>query len=293
MPEQEVVQKPAAAPSAPRRFEIPAFADQTVETVEKPTPSSPPAEGEKAPAQNTAEQAPATPPGSETKPATDEQPDKRQSRRFERRLDKAYRREAEQRARADLLEKQIAELKPKAQVDPGAPKLEDFTDIEEYAKAKAKHETDKAVRTLRETQLAETRKQQEKKFVEAWESKVAKVDSKYDDWDEIVGELKPNMPWSMAVMEADNGEDIAYYLGKNLKEAEQIASLSPLSQVRAIGRLEAKLAAEPPKPKTPSKAPAPLTPVTGAAPVVTDVPSEQDDIGPWIKKRSKQVHGRR
>ena len=94
-------------------------------------------------------------------------------------------------------------------------------------------------------------------------------------------------------VEAENAEDVAYYLGKNPKEAERIVSLPTLSQVREIGKLEAKLLAEPAKPKTPSKAPAPITPLTGAAPVTTDVPSENDEIGTWIKRRSKQVHGKR
>jgi hypothetical protein len=70
-------------------------------------------------------------------------------------------------------------------------------------------------------------------------------------------------------------------------------ALSPTAQIREIGKLEHRLAAEPPKPKTPSKAPAPITPLTGTAPVVSDVPTESDDVGAWIKKRNKQLYGQR
>src|SRR3990167_5985358 len=101
-----------------------------------PAPEAP-AEGETTPAQNTAEQAPATAPEGE-KPATDQDPEKqRGSRRLERRLDKAYKRAAEQQARADFLEKQLSEYRAKATPasEPGTPKLESFDDIEKYAEA--------------------------------------------------------------------------------------------------------------------------------------------------------------
>ena len=39
-------------------------------------------------------------------------------------------------------------------------------------------------------------------------------------------------------MEAENGDDIAHYLGKNPKEAHRIAQLHPRSQIREIGKLE-------------------------------------------------------
>lgn len=264
------------------------------------TPPAAPAESAapQAPAQNTAEQAPASQPGSETKPDTDgDDPEKRrQSRRFERRLDKAYRREAEARARADLLEKQLAEVRAQARPadDPGAPRLENFKDIEEYAAAKAKHEADKALKEHQAKQRTEAQKREQAELLEAWEAKAERAASKYDDFEEVVGEMTPNSALAVAIMEAENSEDIAYYLGKNLKEAERIAKLSPRAQIREIGRLEEKLLANPPtKPKTPSKAPAPINPVTAAAPVATDTPSESDDIGQWIKKRQKQVYGSR
>jgi hypothetical protein len=275
-----------AAPEAP---EAPAAPPQA--------PAAAAAEGDTAVAQNTAEQAPATAPEGE-KPATDQDPEKkRESRRFERRLDKAYRKAAEATARAEFLEKQLNELRAKAtpadSADPAAPKLEHFDDIEKYAAARAKYEADKAVKDYQTRQQGETQKQAQARLVQEWETKAERGGGKYDDFDEVVGDIKPTAPWSMALMEAENGDEIAYYLGKNIKEAQRIASLPPVSQIREIGRLEAKLAAEPQKPKTPSRAPAPITPLTGAAPVVSDVPSDQDDTGAWIKKRSKQVHGNR
>src|SRR5258708_4352953 len=56
----------------------------------------------------------ATPPGDKKPATTDEQPEKPGKNRFERRLDKAYRKAAEAQGRADFLEKQLAEARQQA-----------------------------------------------------------------------------------------------------------------------------------------------------------------------------------
>jgi len=286
---------PAAAPSAPRRFEIPAFADLTADAV-TPAPAAPAASTPevKPEAQNTGTEAtPAKPEGEKPEEVTPEQAAKREGRRFERRLDKAYRKAAEAQARAELLEKQLAEFKqPKA--PEGAPTLEQFDyDPEKYAAAKADYAKAEAAKEFEAKQRTEAGKQFTQKLQTDWEEKAERGADKYDDWQETVGELQPNNPFMHAIMEAENGEDVAHYLGTHPKEAERIAKLPPLSQVREVGKLEAKLLAKPAEPKTPSKAPAPITPLTGAAPVVSDVPSETDDLRDWMRKRNKQVHGSR
>jgi hypothetical protein len=282
----------AVAPSgSPRRFEIPD--DEIVD----------PAASAQKPAQNNgAEATPATPEAKpEEKPegekpegeVTPEQAAKREGRRFERRLDKAYRQRAEALARAELLEKQLAEVRqPKA--PEGAPKLEDFDyDPEKYAAAKADFAKSQAQKEFETKQREQVNKQAQAKLLTEWEEKVSRAEDKYDDFAEVVGDLQPTNPLISAIMEAENGEDIAYHLAKHPKEAQRIANLSPFSAAREIGKLEAKLASKPEKPQTPSKAPAPITPLSGAAPVRTDVPNENDDTADWIRKRSKQVHGNR
>ena len=283
---------PAApvASATPTRYEIPVLADQTVETIAV-------AEDAK-PVQNTgAEATPATP---EAKPepeeVTPEQAAKREGRRFERKLDKAFRQRAEAQAKADILEKRLAELE-KAQAPratEGEPTLEKFDfDPEKYATAKAEYAKTQAAKDFETKQRTESQQKAHQKLISDWETKAERGADKYDDWTEKVGELKPTAPFVAALMEADNGDDIAHYLGSNPKEAQRISQLPPLSQVREIGKLEAKLLSTPEKPKTPSKAPAPITPLTGVAQIATEVPSEEDDMATWIKKRQKQVYGKR
>lgn len=273
MPEDQVLGAPAPAPAAPSPAEAPVV-----------TPDG----------QNTADPAAAAPPDGD-KPETPEQAEKRGQRRFERRIDRLTRRAAEAEARAQLYEKQLAEAKATSTPsDPGKPRLEQFDDVEKYASATAKYESEKALREHSAKQSAEAHKARAGEIVTQWETKASRAEGKYEDFDDVVGELTPTTPFAMAIMEAENAEDVAYFLGKNIKEAERISRLPPLSQIREIGKLEAKLLADPPtKPKTPSKAPEPIKPLTGAAPAVTEVPTERDDMKSWMAKRQKQVHGRR
>jgi chromosome segregation ATPase len=274
----------AAAPVAPAPAAPSAPAAQATTA-----PNTAPAEG--GTAQNTADQAAAAQPDEKTE--TPDQAEKRGKSRFERRISRLHREAAEARAERDLLKRQLDELKPKPADDAATPRLEQFKDIEEYAAAKAKYAEEKALKDHTAKQQQESNRQAQAKLTEAWSEKVESASDKYEDWDEVVGELKPTSPWASAIMEAENGPDIAHYLGTNLKEAQRIASLPPLAQIREIGRLEEKLAAAPPQEKTPSKAPAPVKPLTGATPA--EAPNMQDtaDIGKWIKNRTKQVHGAR
>ena len=150
----------APAPKPVRRFEIP---DEAV--VAESAPAAPTAPVEP---QNTGEQAtPATPEGEAPEKAepevTPEQAAKREGRRFERRLDKAYRKAAEAQARADLLEKQLSEVRQQSQpkVAEGAPTLEQFDyDPEKYAQAVADHKFKQAEKERESKQREETTKQE-------------------------------------------------------------------------------------------------------------------------------------
>jgi len=128
-------------------------------------------------------------------------------------------------------------------------------------------------------------------LVNEWDRKVEAVDSKYEDFAQVVGEIVPDSAFAAAIMDADNGPDIAYYLAKNEKEFDRIQAMNPIAQVRELGRLQAKLEATPVKPKVPSKAPAPITPLSGdSATPNAGEPSDDDDINAWMDKRNKQVH---
>ena len=90
-----------------------------------------------------------------------------------------------------------------------------------------------------------------------------KAREKYDDFQQVA--YNPNLPITTVMAEtikaSEVGPEVAYYLGTNAKEAERISKLSPLLQAKEIGKIEAKVAANPPVAKTTS-APAPLSPAS-------------------------------
>ncbi len=174
---------------------------------------------------------------------------------------------------------------------PGEPKLADFDfDPEKYAQAKAEFAARQTEQKLTAKQQEAQQKQFRQQLTSGWEEKVDGAEDKYPDFAQIVGELTPDTPFTAAIFEADNGPDIAYYLGKHPKEAQRIAGLHPMSQIREIGKLEAKLALEPEKPKAPSKAPAPVATLSGTSPAEPKSISDPNlPFKEFLKMRNKQL----
>lgn len=136
------------------------------------------------------------------------------------------------------------------------PVADSFTDPEEYAQALA---LQKAQELVAQRDAAK----QQAEIMEAYADSEEKVRDKYDDYDQVA--RNPNVPITEVMAEAiyasDVGPEVAYYLGTNIKEASRISRLTPFLQAKEIGKIEAKLASDPPVKKT-SNAPAPISPVT-------------------------------
>jgi hypothetical protein len=100
-------------------------------------------------------------------------------------------------------------------------------------------------------------------MLEAYQDREEEARNKYDDFEQVAYNPKLPVTETMAqtIQASEIGPDVIYWLGSNPKEAERIARLNPLLQAREIGRIEAKIASNPPAKKT-STAPAPIAPVT-------------------------------
>jgi len=103
-------------------------------------------------------------------------------------------------------------------------------------------------------------------ILESYQEREEAARDKYDDFEQVA--YNPKLPITNVMAEtiqsSDIGPELAYYLGSNPKDAERIARMTPLGQAKEIGKIEAKLAAEPPVKRTTS-APAPISPVTARA----------------------------
>ena len=147
--------------------------------------------------------------------------------------------------------------KAKSQPVPSEPlKADDFADAQTYAEALAERKAQELLaKRDADAERAAT--------LDAYHDREEEARNKYDDFEQVAYNPKLPVTETMAqtIQATENGPDVIYYLGSNPKEAERIARLSPLLQAREIGKIEAKLGANPPAKKT-STAPAPIAPVT-------------------------------
>ena len=152
-----------------------------------------------------------------------------------------------------------AEMQARQSMPLEIPPVDQFESPEAYAEALAVR---KAEELIAQRELQKQRAQLEDAYAEREEE----ARGKYDDFERVA--YNPQLPVTDVMAEtikaSDIGPDLAYWLGSNPKEAERISRLSPLLQAREIGKIEAKLAFEPPKKKTTS-APEPIRPVTARA----------------------------
>lgn len=104
---------------------------------------------------------------------------------------------------------------------------------------------------------------QHSQVLESYQEREESARDKYDDFEQVAYNPKLSITNAMAetIQSSDIGPELAYYLGSNPKDAERISRMTPLSQAKEIGKIEAKLASSPPVKKTTS-APAPISPVT-------------------------------
>jgi len=146
-------------------------------------------------------------------------------------------------------ETQIVKAAPTASVD-------QFESPEAYAEALAYQ---KAEELIAKREAAK----QQSAVLESYQEREESAREKYDDFEQVA--YNPKLPitnvMAEAIQSSDIGPDLAYYLGSNPKDAERISRMSPLSQAKEIGKIEAKLSNNPPVKKTTS-APAPISPVT-------------------------------
>ncbi len=86
-----------------------------------------------------------------------------------------------------------------------------------------------------------------------------------DDYSQVINTLTATIPIQVdvvsAIQQAENGPELAYYLGQNLDVADNISRMSPVLAAMEIGKISVQLSAGKKTAKPASKAPHPVTPV--------------------------------
>jgi len=139
------------------------------------------------------------------------------------------------------------------------PAPDDFENAQQYAEALAEQ---KARDLLAQREAAA----QQAAILESYKDREEEARDRYEDFEQVA--YNPNLPvtdvMAQAIQASDIGPEVIYYLGSNPKEAGRISKLPPVLQAKEIGKIEAKLADNPPVKKT-TNAPPPIAPVSARA----------------------------
>lgn len=204
--------------------------------------------------------------------------------RVQKRIDTLTRRLYEQQEELDALRERVSrpETNSNAQQRPHPdakkPAIGDYPSYEEYIEAVADWRSGQRFQQQKQTELVQAEQERTREVFDTYNDAAQAARVKYEDFEEVVGrkDLKIPQAAQAAIIEAGTlGPDIAYYLGKHPEMCYELAEMSPVRAVAAIGQIEATLqgTAKAPghrpqatgKPKTITSAPAPITPVSGSS----------------------------
>jgi hypothetical protein len=162
---------------------------------------------------------------------------------------------ARERRKIEREQRVVAEPAPlqiSSQLDPNQ-----FQTTEQYLEALA---TERAEAIIANRDQSKSVKEIDDKYQDAIDTAL----DKYPDFIQVAHTHKfMTSEMAQVIKASDVAVEMAYFLGTNLKEAERIFKLPPMMQIKELGKLEAKLEAQPLEVKKPSSAPAPIKPVQG------------------------------
>lgn len=196
---------------------------------------------------------------------------------------------AERNALQQQLQQYAQPQQGQAEADP-EPKRDQFETYEQYDRALARWEAEQVYERKQETQRHQQAQQFEQRFEQevnaAWMEQRAHAASRYADFDTVVDAIGTQVTETMAtgIKMAEDGADIAYYLGKHPREVARIRDMAPAQQLIEIGKLSAKARPQ----ASASNAPRPVDRVKPKAAPVNAL-SDKAPVDAWMKARQKQV----
>jgi len=280
-----------------------------VEAVVEETPTEPAEE-----ANDQSEQ-----PAEETKEtkATEE---KKQNPKLEKRFSELTKQREEARKEAqrerearEALENRLKELEVKVNPQPveqvnAKPSPSQFNDAFEYAEALAEWSAEQAILNREKAETERKVQEERSKVIKSWNERLETVKADLPDYDEMIAsasDITVSDEIRDAMLESEQGPRILYHLAENPELAEKLNSMSKVSALREIGKLEARFEAkETPKetPKTEaetkpsvakSKAPAPISPIkTSSAVADVGVGSDGEFHGTYQQWRESRKAGK-
>ena len=208
-------------------------------------------------------------PEAESASATDTDPvAEPEKNKVQERINKITADKHAERRRADAAELALKELQASNKAPEQAePKLEDYgfdetkfnVALSTYHAQKVTRDAIETYKTEQKTEAATTRQTE---INNTFNAKVDDFRKTAPDYDQVVQGL-PELPGDTldAIMQSENGPQLAHYLGKHLDIADQISTASPMVAAMKLGEISAQLSNVKPN-KQPSAAPNPIEPVS-------------------------------
>jgi len=186
-------------------------------------------------------------------------------------------------------------------VPAGKPKLESFETLEAYQEALTDWKIDQRDAQRKAEEDRQAAEAAERKLQSAWSASEKTARATHPDYDDVVRSVQaPEGPGvsaaRQAMLEEDSGAEILYYLGTHSDELRRIAALSPVSAVREIGKLSARLSpvagnGKPAATALPKPPPALSRPAKVATESVYDEKFAASDFRGWERARMRQLKG--
>lgn len=220
-----------------------------------------------------------TPEAEKPEPTQDSEPEIEQERRgkggFTKKIDKLTARNyqlsetnAQLQQRLEAIERRLAGEPARKPTESTKPVPDNFKTYEEYVEALADWKSEQRVAKAFDEKEQTTQKQAEdarvKEVFDSYNKRVEEARGRFEDFDEVVGRDDISIPQSvqLAIVEMDNGPEVAYYLGQHPEEAKKLLAMTPMQSVIAVGKMSATLGTT----NSPEK-----RPVTGAPPPIKPV----------------------
>ncbi|MFZ3193540.1 MAG: hypothetical protein WA154_10090 [Moraxellaceae bacterium] len=234
-----------------------------------------------------------TPEEAEAKAKADaEEVERKKQDQIDRRIGKERAKRADAERKAQELEQELAKYqKPKTDA---MPQIGDFQTYAEYEAALRDKVRNDAIAEYQTEQSQQQQAQSVRKAVDGFAAREQAAATELPDYFDVANKALPiieeyglDQEVYLELISGEHGALVSYELCSDVDALEDFLKLSKSAQLRKLGALEAKVAANPPKSKAAkvSNAPAPLKPVSANAPTRRD-PSKMSDAE-WFASRKK------
>ena len=241
---------------------------------------------------------------------------RRRGRSYKDRASQLAREKASEQSRANKLQEQVASLRGQLSTPPpavekdqfeesdnasskadGKPEQGNFESYEDYAEALVDWKVSERLQAHDAERLESIERERaalsRQDVVAAHRGRIDAFRETHEDFDAVIEKAKDlpmSRPMQDSVLNSDSGPALMYHLSQNPEECDRIAGLNPMSAIKEMGKLEARLEDASTGPSSSgqsfTKAPKPIKPVGGGA---TASSVKMDDLPYQEYKRQREI----